>query len=133
MGSEKLYSGKCECGKVSFQVPNLRKDLTACHCGQCRRTSGHLWASTYAPAYQDMVFTADEGLAWYASSSFATRGFCRFCGSSLFYRMQGESGVGIAIGCLDETDDFKLAKHIFVADKGEYYDICDDLPQLRKL
>ena len=50
------------------------------------------------------------------------------CGASLFYRMNGEAGVGIAAGCLDETSGLRVGKHIYVADKGTYYDRPDDAP-----
>jgi hypothetical protein len=119
--------GRCECGRVRFEVAAVRDTVTVCHCSQCRRTSGHLWASTHA-LYNALQFETKDGLEWYASSEQAHRGFCRFCGSSLFYRMNGEDGIGIAAGCLESTAGLRLGKHIFVADKGCYYDISDGLP-----
>jgi hypothetical protein len=106
-------------------VENVRDTVTVCHCSQCRRTSGHLWASTHAP-FDALTFIEDEGLQWYASSEDATRGFCNRCGSSLFYRMNGEDGVGIAAGCLEDTSNLRIGKHIFVAYKGDYYPEPDD-------
>jgi len=124
-----MIKGRCECGKVSFEVEAPRKEVSVCHCGQCRRTSGHLWAATRSPM-EKVHFTNEEGLTWYASSDFAKRGFCKFCGSSLFYRMNTEDSIGIAAGCLEDPKDLKIAKHIFVKDKGDYYDIDDGLPQM---
>lgn len=126
-----MISGQCECGKVKFEVEAVRDTVTVCHCGQCRRTSGHLWAATRAP-YDKLLFVNDEGLEWYFSSDFAKRGFCKFCGSSLFYRMNDEDGIGIAAGSLNAPTDLKIGKHIFVKDKGDYYDITDDAPQIDK-
>ncbi|MFK7902202.1 MAG: GFA family protein [Nitratireductor sp.] len=123
-----MISGKCECGGVSFQVEKVRDTVTVCHCSQCRRQSGHLWASTHAK-YDEIKFLKDESLQWYASSDFAKRGFCNQCGSSLFYRLNEEDGVGIAAGCLDMPTNLKMGKHIFVKDKGDYYTIADDAPQ----
>ncbi|MEQ9675765.1 MAG: GFA family protein, partial [Roseovarius indicus] len=34
-----------------------------------------------------------------------------------------------ALGALDEPTGLTLEKHIFTADKGDYYDIKDGLPQ----
>lgn len=126
-----MLKGRCDCGKVSFDVEDARETVTVCHCSQCRRTSGHLWAATNAP-FDKLRFTRDEGLEWYVSSDFAKRGFCKFCGSSLFYRMNGEDGIGIAVGCLDSPTGMTVAKHIFVKDKGDYYTIGDDAPQIEK-
>ncbi|GAA0776779.1 GFA family protein [Roseibium denhamense] len=127
-----MLKGRCDCGKVRFEVPKVRNTVTVCHCGQCRRASGHAWASTHAP-YDSLSFTADDGLTWYESSDFAKRGFCKFCGCSLFYRMNTEDGIGIAAGCLESPTGLKIGKHIFVKDKGDYYDITGDAPQLQKL
>lgn len=127
-----MIKGRCDCGTVAFEVPAVRETVTVCHCSQCRRASGHVWASTHAADYDDLVFTAHEGLVWWDSSEFAKRGFCKFCGSSLFYRMNDETGVGIAAGCLDGPTGLSLGKHIFVKDKGDYYDIADDAPQIEK-
>lgn len=33
------------------------------------------------------------------------------------------------MGAFDGLTETKLGRHIFVADKGEYYDISDGLPQ----
>ena len=124
-----MLTGGCECGAVAFEVVgDYRKAVTVCHCSQCRRASGHLWASTKA-AFADVHFTRQDGLSWFASSDFAKRGFCRFCGASLFYRKNGEEGIGIAAGCLDSPTDLHMGKHIYVADKGDYYEITDDAPQ----
>lgn len=122
-----MFTGRCECGRVRFSVPAVRETISVCHCSQCRRTSGHLWASTHAP-FASVRFDADEGLEWYVSSKSARRGFCRFCGSSLFYKMNDEDGIGIAAGCLNETGGLRLGKHIYADSKGEYYEIEGDVP-----
>lgn len=126
-----MIKGRCDCGEVSFEVETLRKTVTACHCGQCRRFSGHHWAATHAN-FADITFTCDTGLQWYKSSNWAKRGFCKTCGSSLFYRMNGEESVGIGAGCLETPTGLEIEKHIFVADKGDYYEITDGKPQIDK-
>ncbi|SNY92328.1 Uncharacterized conserved protein [Cohaesibacter sp. ES.047] len=126
-----MIKGRCDCGHVQFEVDAVRESVTICHCSQCRRTSGHLWASTHAP-FDSLRFTADEGLRWYESSDWAKRGFCGHCGSSLFYRMNDEDGIGIAAGCLDLPTNLHVSKHIFVKDKGDYYDIADGAQQIER-
>ena len=124
-------NGSCECGAIRFEISNPRKEITFCHCSQCRKTSGHYWAATNAK-FEDVIFLSDDTLTWYTSSNWAQRGFCSICGSSLFYRMNDEEGIGIAAGSLEDPTGLKPGKHIFVADKGDYYDIADDIPQIDK-
>ena len=57
---------------------------------------------------------------------------CSECGSALFYRMNDEDGIGIAAGCLDAPTGLRPGKHIFVADKGDYYDPPADAPHIDK-
>lgn len=44
--------------------------------------------------------------------------------------MNDEEGIGIAAGCLENPTEFRIGKHIFVANKGDYYAISDNAPQL---
>lgn len=122
-----MHTGRCECGAVAFEVTGARETISMCHCSQCRRLSGHHWAATNAP-FDQLTFTEDRGLKWYTSSDWAKRGFCCECGSSLFYRQNGETGIGIAAGCFDTPTGFKAGKHIFTKDKGDYYHIAQDAP-----
>lgn len=119
--------GSCLCGAVAFEVQNARPTITICHCKMCRRWSGHLWSATRS-AYADLTFLADETLRWFKSSDMAQRGFCSACGTSLFYRENGEDGIGIAAGCLDDPTGMTTGKHIFTAHAGDYYTIADDAP-----
>ncbi len=124
-----VLQGKCACGAVAFGIENARETVTFCHCSQCRRTSGHYWASTRADV-SDVTFSRDEGLAWFQSSQDARRGFCKTCGASLFYQPIGANHLGIAAGCLDLPTGMRPAKHIFTADAGDYYTIPDDAPHI---
>lgn len=126
-----MFEGRCECGGVQFEFEEARPSITVCHCSQCRRVSGHLWASTKA-RFEDVRFLSDATLRWYESSDFAKRGFCGTCGASLFYRMNDEEGIGIAAGCLTHTEGLAVGKHIFVKDEGDYHEIAEAEPQIAR-
>ena len=79
-----------------------------------------------------MKITAGNDLHWYRSSERARRGFCRHCGSSLFWEPGGKGYVAVAAGTLDEPTGLETIRHIHVADKGDYYEIADGLEQLPK-
>ena len=123
-----MRTGSCNCGGVRFEIAGEMPAASVCHCGQCRRQSGHVWASTHVPDDQ-LTLTAQDGLRWYRSSDRAQRGFCGTCGSFLFWKAEGEAATSIAMGALDAPTGLRVARHIFVADKGDYYDITDDLPR----
>lgn len=121
-------SGGCLCGGVRYTLTGELRDVIACHCGQCRRTTGHHVAATRAGRGQLAIESA-ETLARYESSPGIQRSFCARCGSNLFWEREGGPTVSIMAGTLDSPTGLKLAAHIFTTDKGDYYEIADGLPQ----
>ena len=123
-----MQRGSCLCGAVSFEV---EADLTppdACHCTQCRKVSGHYWASTDVPR-DEVTIHGENSIGWYQSSERVRRGFCKACGSTLFWDADSRAKLSISMGAFDVPTDTHLEKHIFVTDKGDYYDIADGLPR----
>ena len=123
-----MHRGSCLCGAIRFEIEGELAEPDACHCGQCRKTSGHVWASTDL-AESRLKVSGAEGLTWYQSSARVRRGFCSTCGSSLFWKPIDKEVIAVAMGSLDSPTGTHLAKHIFVAEKGDYYEIRDGLPQ----
>ena len=121
-----MHKGSCLCGDVTFTVSAPPEGASVCHCGQCRRQSGHLWASAYV---SDEAIEVQGPVAWYEASAMARRGFCPRCGSFLFWKAHDEGTMSFALGALDAPTGLRLEKHIFVGDKGDYYDIADGVPQ----
>ena len=123
-----MHRGSCLCGAVTFEVACDLPGPDCCHCSQCRRHSGHCFASTDVPRSAVTVH-GGENVGWYRSSAKARRGFCARCGSSLFWDPFDRDWTAIAMGAFDKPTGTRLAKHIFTGDKGDYYDIADGLPQ----
>ena len=123
-----MVRGGCLCGAVRFRVAADLADPIACHCKECRRQSGHYFAAVAAPGAA-LAFDAEHGLAWYGHTDIAARGFCRNCGTTLFWRGKDAPDVMIAMGALDDTGALRLSAHYWVSEKGDYYRIADSLPQ----
>ncbi len=119
-------TGRCLCGAVRYQIRGPLRAVVNCHCGQCLRTHGNVAAYTSA-ARADLVLTEDRGLKWYRSSEVARRGFCRDCGASLFWERLSGDRVAVAAGSIDPPSGLKTIRHVFVADKSDYYEIADGL------
>lgn len=122
-----MRTGGCLCGAVRYRVAGPLTGLAQCHCSRCRRWSGHGFAA--ASAARDALEVEGE-VAWYVSTPGAIRrGFCPTCGSSLFWDRLASPAVDILAGTLDTPTGLALQDHVFVAGKGDYYAIADDLPQ----
>lgn len=123
-----MATGSCLCRAVTFTVSVPLPAPDACHCSQCRRQSGHYWASTDVPRTA-VTIEGEANLTWYRASKRVRRGFCATCGAFLFWEPIEGQQIAIAMGAFDGPTGTHLAKHIFTADRGDYYDIADGLPQ----
>lgn len=125
----KTIKGHCLCGGVQFETGEIHH-LDACHCAMCQRwTGGPFLGADYRNG--EVTITKDETLSWYASSEWARRGFCNTCGSSLFYRLNGnEDFWAVCAGTLDLSADTTISKEIFVDEKPAYYALSGERPRL---
>lgn len=112
--------GSCLCGSVEFTVTPPLRPVILCHCTQCRKTSGHVWAASSVPL-SALHLTQTEGLVWYRSSASAQRGFCKTCGASLFWWPDGRDTMSFAAGALDGPTGLHVAESWYEADAGDYY------------
>ena len=124
-----IVQGSCECGAVAFDLHGPLRGVVVYHCLQCRKNSGHYWAATSVPTPQ-LNLRQSKGLSWYRSSDVARRGFCKECGSSLFYQLDDEGRTSVGAGTLDGATGVRTTTHIFVKDKGDYYDIACQASQI---
>jgi len=120
-----MLSGGCLCGAVRFELRGRVTSVTYCHCAMCRKWHGHLGA--YAAVDRaDFVLIEDRALRWHASSETVRRGFCGECGSSLFFDQDSLPKMAFCAGSLDAPTGLHSKAHIFVASKGDYYNLTDD-------
>lgn len=115
-------TGSCLCGAVRYEVSGPLRDVIECHCEMCRKTHGHIGAYTAAPK-SALTMIETRGLKWYASSEKARRGFCKECGGTLFYDPLQKDHISIAAGTLDPPTGLKTTLQIYVAHRGDYYEI----------
>ena len=116
--------GSCLCGKVHYQFNGSSRSVVACHCGQCRKTSGHYVAATQVPTAELEIF-GRASMTWYQSSASAERGFCATCGSQLFWSEPASGFTSIMAGSIDGDTHLKMDRQLFVESKGDYYALPD--------
>jgi hypothetical protein len=126
-----LRRGSCLCGKVHFETRGNLRGVVYCHCSQCSKQTGHFLAATNVQD-DSISVSGEENIGWYEASHFAKRGFCKNCGSVLFWKHNELDYISVMAGAFDYPSGLRAESHIFVADKGDYYEIGDDLPQYEK-
>ncbi len=121
--NEKMTTGSCMCGDVTYEARGELRPICACHCTLCRKSSGHYSAATSVS--NDRFRVSGDSLKWFRSSDIAERGFCGNCGSNLFYRPFGKDRTSIFSGTIDGETGLKIDSQIWVEDKGDYYELPD--------
>jgi hypothetical protein len=92
----------------------------------CRRAAGSVFAT--------LVWVKRHAIEWseaparYRSSTFATRGFCARCGTSLFLDYDGNDEIAVMLGAIDEPKALLPTHHYGIESRLPWVDIQDGLP-----
>lgn len=119
--------GQCLCGAVKFAADEVEAGFGACHCRMCQRWSGGIFMTANS---RGLSFDGEENIATYLASQWAERGFCRKCGSLLFYRLLNSDDYEICIGTFDDLSQLELTSEIFVDCKPAGYALAGEHPRL---
>lgn len=123
MSKEVIANGHCVCGAVQFTAKSMQTSVGACHCKSCRRWGG----GPYMPVDcgTDVSFDGEENISIFASSEWAERGFCKQCGSHLFYRLKATQQHLMAVGLFDDDHPFVFDHQVFIDEKPLYYSFAN--------
>jgi hypothetical protein len=119
--------GGCECGAVEYEVTDAFEYALACHCSNCRASSGSMFKPFGGIACDQLRLRKGQEtlLVWGDADANHTR--CGVCGSLLFSVVGPR--VHVAYGSLQDEPTLKPTAHIFVGSKAPWEEILDDLPQ----
>ena len=112
-------TGQCLCGAIEFTVKKMNHNVDACHCGMCRRWGGG--PLMVVDCGKEVVFDGDDNISIYDSSEWAERGFCKVCGSHLFYRLKESKDHQIPVGLFHDQDHFMFKLQVFTDRKPAFY------------
>ena len=132
MASDNKVNGSCFCGAIKFTADLPSKWCAHCHCSMCRKAHGAGYVTW--TGFEQAQVSIDSGtgqLAWYDSSPGAQRGFCRQCGSTMFFRSERWAGeLHIALGCIDDALDREPQANVFFDRHVDWMPIDKSLKQV---
>ena len=122
-----MFTGRCLCGAVTYEIDAEPQVVAHCHCTDCQRISG-TGHTTGAMFPADKVVIAGPVAAWTLtaeSGNTVTRTFCPRCGSPLHGQNSGMPGwLMIAVGTLDDSDRVTPQVAVFAA-RRRHWDLVD--------
>jgi hypothetical protein len=110
-------SGGCQCRAIRFHVTNFVANPHICHCRMCQKATGQLFAASAAVLDENLTWTRGTP-AVFESSDYVERGFCRDCGTPLFFHLKDATYRAISIGAFDDPAGIPL--HFQVGSEGKH-------------
>jgi len=111
--------GKCLCGAVRVVGMPKGDGVAACHCTMCRNWGGG--PMLVADCGEDFHLEDEASVNVYESSGWAERGFCRHCGTHLFYRLKQGGRYFVPVGLFGDDEPWVLEHQIFIDEKPAFY------------
>ena len=111
-------TGGCLCGAVRYTIGVPVSELRACHCKNCRKSSGAQGTvNVVVPSAQFKITQGttkkyDDSAT--ASGRTLSRHFCPTCGSPIYSHRNPDPGfVVVRAGSLDDSSGMKIKTHIW--------------------
>ncbi|MDT8320382.1 MAG: GFA family protein [Xanthomonadales bacterium] len=126
--------GGCLCGAVRFEADLPSKWCAHCHCSMCRKAHGAgyvTWVGFHSAHFR--LVAGDQHLRWYQSSPGARRGFCKTCGSSMFFEENRNPGeTCITLTNIDDPIDRAPEMHAHYDNHVDWIPVDDALSAFRR-
>lgn len=119
--------GKCLCGAVTISGQMEKREIQACHCVQCQTWTGG--SPYYVVRIADAVVEGEDHIGHFRASAHGERGFCTTCGTTLFWRMQGDEITSIAAGMLSHEAGLRVTQEIFTDRRADWQPPFDGATQ----
>tara|TARA_R110002110_G_scaffold414951_1_gene646744 strand:- start:35429 stop:35851 length:423 start_codon:yes stop_codon:yes gene_type:complete len=121
-------SGQCLCGAVKIQTSALQTHVGACHCGMCRNWGGGPMLTLQCEG--EVSFEGKNNISLFDSSEWAERGFCRHCGTHLFYRLKQNQQYYLPVGLFNLDEELSFDHQVFIDKKPLFYHFANDTKNL---
>jgi hypothetical protein len=122
-------SGRCLCGKVSFEYQGAELWCGHCHCESCRRNCSAPFTTFVGVLRQSARFTG-AAPAIYASSPGVERLFCRDCGTPVAYRSDRfPDEIHFYAASLDDPTAVIPQFHVYWSERLPWIELADSLPR----
>ena len=115
--------GSCLCGAITISIKNIDRKVGVCHCSRCRKWGGGPLMAINCDS--EVFFEGEENISVYDSSDWGERGFCKKCGTHLFFRLKENQHYTIPVGLFENQESFVLDNQVFIDRKPSFYSFAN--------
>jgi len=121
-------TGHCYCGKLKVTAIGDPRDVYACACRDCQRSSGT--AFSYAAMFPESAVTIEGEWREYRhhsdSGRFVDSYFCPNCGAGVLFRAEGLPGtLGVPVGCFADPSFTQPATLYWASRRHHWLELSD--------
>src|SRR5215207_9864947 len=131
MTQKPVLAGGCQCGAVRYALYAVPSEPSICHCRMCQKAFGNYFAPLAGVPMADLAWTKGEP-GVFKSSELVERGFCRNCGTPLFFRYVVRDRISVSIGSLDEPGRVKPVNQYGIESRLPAFFAVAALPRRRR-
>ena len=132
-----IFTGSCLCGSVNYKSNSDPLVIQNCHCDQCRKATGSVYLTNLFIKEENFEITGEVNNYTHLSDAGnnMTKYFCPKCGSQVFGKNSGRSGIiTIRAGTVNEKDIIKPIRNLFLKSKvpstpiNSNLEACEGMP-----
>ena len=132
-----IFTGSCLCGSVNYKSNSDPLVIQNCHCDQCRKATGSVYLTNLFIKEENFEITGEVNNYTHLSDAGnnMTKYFCPKCGSQVFGKNSGRSGIiTIRAGTVNEKDIVKPIRNLFLKSKvpstpiNSNLEACEGMP-----
>ena len=120
-------SGGCQCGAVRYHVSAVLDTSHICHCRMCQKAAGNFFIALIGIPKDALSWTRGAP-ATFKSSDQVERGFCRDCGTPLYYDYATSKHLSVTTGSLDNPAEFPPRVQFGIEGRMPWFGTLPELP-----
>ncbi len=131
--SNAVYPGGCACGQVRYEITGKPSFVFMCHCRNCQRATGNIFATNAWFAHSAVVFEKGEPGAYVTTGDSGKpvyHEFCSSCGSPIGMRSDGYPDFrAVRIASLDNPEPLAPVGEVFTRSAVSWDPLHPTLPK----
>ena len=131
------FTARCLCGDIAFASSSDPKMQANCHCDDCRRAGGSVYASLVMVPAEDITISKGEPASFAHQSdngTTMTKYFCPNCGSQLFgSNSANPANRTVRVGVIEDASWFQPQISVYTSRKLPSTLLHDDIKVFDKM
>ena len=107
MSKSYLTKGSCLCGAVKLSISGFSPQIEAYHSSISQKHDSSAFLSV--DCNSELKFVGEENIEVFQSSKWAEHGFCKKCGTHLFYRLTQTKQQFLPVCIFEQDENFELS------------------------